>query len=127
MRVTANFLFRALLSAAGKTLTVHAVARASARQAADSTAAPVLLTINCMTLQSPSHIFRRILDGLNAPQLTCLPADTFVCPGACHMVLQQLYTCPPPDDCRAICTQRASQWSARQWECSASGSTRKSP
>ncbi|CAL5228465.1 g11605 [Coccomyxa viridis] len=69
------------LPGTGKTLTVHAVARASARQAVDPTAAPVLLSINCMTLQTPSHIFRRILDGLNTPQLAC-PADAFVCPGS---------------------------------------------
>ena len=73
--------------AAGKTLTVHAVARGSARQATDPAATPVLLSINCMTLQTPSQVFRRILDGLSAPQLACCPADAFVCPGACHQDL----------------------------------------
>ena len=69
-------------SAAGKTLTVHAVVRSSARQATEPAATPVLLSINCMTLQTPSQVFRRILDGLSAPQLACCPADAFVCPGA---------------------------------------------
>ena len=48
-------------------------------------ALPTLLSINCMTLQAPSHVFRRILDGLTAPKPMGCPADTFVCPGARHM------------------------------------------
>lgn len=60
---------------------MHAVARACAREAQDP---PALLSINCMTLQAPSHIFRRMLDGLNASQ----PAgDLFICPGMPRLLI----------------------------------------
>ena len=70
--------------AAGKTLTVHAVARACAKEALDP---PVLLSINCMTLQTPSHVFRRILDGLSASRQTASSVDSFVRPGGPHSCL----------------------------------------
>ena len=74
----------ALVFTAGKTLTVHAVAHACAKEARDAASPPVLLSINCMTLQAPSHVFRRILDGLNASRQTASSADSFVRPGGSH-------------------------------------------
>ena len=73
--------FYALPFTAGKTLTVHAVARACAKEALDAASPPVLLSINCMTLQAPSHVFRRILDGLSASRQTASSVDSFVRPG----------------------------------------------
>ena len=72
---------------AGKTLTVHAVARSCAKEALDTASPPVLLSINCMTLQTPSHVFRRILDGLSASRQTASSVDSFVSPGGPHPCL----------------------------------------
>ena len=70
-----------MLHAAGKTLTVHAVARACAKEALHAASPPVLCFINCMTLQAPSHVFRRILDGLSASHPTACSVDSAVRPG----------------------------------------------
>lgn len=52
--------------AAGKTLTVHAVARAccqAAEACSGNTPAPALLSLSCMSLAAPGAVFRRILDA----------------------------------------------------------------
>lgn len=72
---------------AGKTLTVHAVVRACCQDMAKGAeAAPVSLSINCMTLASPQAVFARLLDGVQAAaQLPLKPqpddSDPFIQPG----------------------------------------------
>jgi hypothetical protein len=81
-----------VLLAAGKTLTVHAVARRCREGAQGCEAAPALISINCMALQSPTAVFARLLEGIQAAaQLPLRPdnsgADCFIRP--CEM-------CKPP-------------------------------
>lgn len=88
--------------AAGKTLTVHAVARACCAEVAaafDGAPPPVLLSINCMSLANPTAVFARILAGLDAAcsgvagaksgsrRASLCGSDGIIRPGACQDVL----------------------------------------
>ena len=51
------------IAAAGKSLSVHEVARRFTRTGA-AAGQPVVISLNCMSLRQPRTVYKRILDGL---------------------------------------------------------------